>query len=461
MVVIGRGAELRVLAEEIVVVVKNKPVAGDGFHHTRIAEHEALVGIGQIARGRHQHRDLGLGSGRAHEEHQMIFDLARTQARRVHAALQTGRHGPSESRLPAAVDDRVVVEIDAAELLGREAKAVVLTPPVEAGHGAHRTVVALTMQAVGAEVDDTIADTLRGISGAGVPIGDAAGRERRVALAQPRKLRQTQCAGLYTRPVELAVEQATHAAAVAGLVVVVTGQQQIGVRSRRSQGQCARRSRAVIEFQYRAQVTVVGVDHRLLIELDRATLGVIGRSNEIPDLRHERPLARHFVHRLAVAGPEAQAAGIVQPQAIATTRRRIELGDQTLATLAGGGGPHEGVHRETAGRQQPTARVSDLHETAGLGELGRERDLTIHVGREFMLDEARAVGRDVTVQYAHQLRLSARHARRADHELHGLTRAHAQTVAITGNKRLDHYFAPAPRMRSSRWRRNTACKASF
>ena len=208
-------------------------------------------------------------------------------------------------------------------------------------------------------------------------------------------------------------------------------------------------------------MAVVGVDHRLLIELNGALVGIESSGDEVPDARGQGPLAGHFVHGLAVTGPERQAAAVVDAEAVTTAAGGIELRDQTLATLARRGRPQEGMHGEAAAGQQTADRVGDLDETAGLGELGLEVDRAIHAGGDLTLDETRATGRDVAVQHAHQLHLGARHACGAEHELHSLARSHGEAIDITGDEGLSHYFGPPLRMKSSRLRRNTACKASF
>ena len=67
---------------------------------------EVLVGVSEVARSRHQHRDFRLRRGGPQEEGDVVFGLAAPQPQRVHAALQV-LDFPLEGRTPAAVDDGV------------------------------------------------------------------------------------------------------------------------------------------------------------------------------------------------------------------------------------------------------------------------------------------------------------------------------------------------------------------
>src|ERR1700733_2301551 len=107
----------------------------------------------------------------------MLLRLPRAQTQRIEAAFEIGRHGDRDARLPAAIDQRIVVKDDAAILRGIEPEAVSPALPVPAGHGTYRPIDALGMQCMRTDVDNGVADAAVGIAHRGVPMRDhGAGR---------------------------------------------------------------------------------------------------------------------------------------------------------------------------------------------------------------------------------------------------------------------------------------------
>ena len=198
------------------------------------AEADALVGVGEVAAGGDQHRDGRGGLLRAQEEDHVLFRFARPEPGGVDAALQV-RHLHGDGGLPAAVGDRVLVEFDAAELRRRVAEAVVVAVPVEAGHAAHRAVVAFAVKPVGAGVDDGIADAGRAIASRGVPGGDdRAGCRGAARLARAVEHLAAQHRAGDARAVDLAVVEMGGEGAAFRRAILRCGPQKVGVSRRRS-----------------------------------------------------------------------------------------------------------------------------------------------------------------------------------------------------------------------------------
>ena len=181
--VVAGKAVFRPLPELQVKFVDHRHLAAQHLSHACV-EADALVGVSQVTAGGHQHRDGGGGLLRAQEEDHVLHRIACREPCGVDAALHV-RHFQGDGGRPAAVGERVFVELDAAELRRRVTEAVVVAAPVEAGHAAHRPVVAFAVERVGARVDHGIADAGVGVAGRGVP-GSDHGVRCRTATRLPR-----------------------------------------------------------------------------------------------------------------------------------------------------------------------------------------------------------------------------------------------------------------------------------
>ena len=169
------------LPQRQVPFVDDRHLTAQHLRHAGV-EADALVGVGQVAAGGHQHRDGRRGLLRPQEEDHVLLRITRSESRGVDAALHV-RHLHGNRGRPAAVGERILVELDAAELIRRVAEAVFVAAPVEAGHAPHRPVDAFAVEAVGAGVDHRVADAGLAIAGRGVP-----GRDDRIGRRRAARL---------------------------------------------------------------------------------------------------------------------------------------------------------------------------------------------------------------------------------------------------------------------------------
>ena len=160
-----------------------------------------------------------------------------------------------------------LVEVDAAELRRREAEAVVVAAPVEAGHAPHRAVHALAVEPVRAGVDDRIADAGIAVAGGGVP--------SRRWPRPPARLRPSRASSSASRPstpagharaVDLAVVELRGMGAPPGRAVLGRGPEEIRVRRGRRRSEAPARVAGERERHDLREVVAVAVLDRLLVE---------------------------------------------------------------------------------------------------------------------------------------------------------------------------------------------------
>ena len=264
------------LSEQVIHVVKDQCVSRNRFDPGRV-ENEMLVRIREIARGWYQHRDLRRRRFRAHEKHDVIFEFTGAQARGIHAAFQIVGDGPFERRLPATVDDRITVVIDAAVLRRRETEAIIAPVPVVTGHRAHGTVVAMAVHRMRPAVVQRVADPLIRVSDRRVPVAQQAGGRRRRAIPDRRKFRAAEGPGVNARAVDFTVVQTFDLRCT-----MKTREQQWHIRCGGGQRDGTDAGPGVVTRHDRTDARVVRIDHGFLTQGQLTARRVVGRAHEIP-----------------------------------------------------------------------------------------------------------------------------------------------------------------------------------
>ena len=393
-------------------------------------------GVGEIADGRGQERDVGgrRAARRPDEERHVVLARYRPQPRRVHAARQVGRRLEGEADLPRGVKEVVVVEVDGPVLLARLPVVHLRGVPQAPRHRARRQVHGAAVQ-----------PAPRGVAH---PIGLDVRREvpRRHRVVRARAGRGRLDLGRAQRP---RVD-----ARVLDLAVVVPGNAAVGGRvGRHVQGRVGRRQRPHGRrlFNHDPRRVVRVEIERLLVQRHPAGLGVERRGHEVPLRRHavgarptrarnrrhpapQRRLRRHPRH-LAVgsAEPERQPPLLVDHQAIAAVRRPLRHHPlrARLAHPADDPRPRRGDPGRDREAPAETQRRRVRH-----GDVGAERQLlapagVVAVGRRLdqLLLDARSVRVRVAVDQPDDLG-PVRGQPAAHHEPDRLARRHAHPVGV-------------------------------
>ena len=220
--------------------------------------------------------------------------------------------------LPAAVGNRVLVELDAAELRGRVAEAVLVAAPVEAGHAPHRPVDSCAVEAVGAGIDHGVADAGGAVACRGVPGGEH-GVARRRAARGPRRIERVaaQHRARDARAVDLAVVEVAGEGASPRPTLPCGGPQKIRICCCRRDAEPPARVAGALERHDLGEVVAVAVLDRLLVERGLAARRVVRGRHQVPLARDERDVGRDRVRGRAVARAECQRAGLVDLERVA------------------------------------------------------------------------------------------------------------------------------------------------
>ncbi len=171
MAVVGRGAIDRVL----IGVVRISTPTSDTPMISLIRIAARVIGIGLVSEGRGEESDRGKRplSGRQDVKGQPILARFAFEMERIGAALQAGRNRPSEARLPAAIVEIVVVEMDGAIITGSVPPAHLAPAPASADDGARRQIDEPAM----ARPWPDIGDLLRVDAEGKIPAGEELGAE--------------------------------------------------------------------------------------------------------------------------------------------------------------------------------------------------------------------------------------------------------------------------------------------
>ena len=132
---VGDGAQPRRVGDAA-------PVGVRGIEAHRLEAGAAGPGVGEVADGRGEERDLRGGgpARRPDEERHVVLARNRPQPRRVYAARQVHRHLEGEADVPPRVQQVAVVEVDGAVLLSRPPEVHLRGVPQVARHRSRRLV---------------------------------------------------------------------------------------------------------------------------------------------------------------------------------------------------------------------------------------------------------------------------------------------------------------------------------
>ena len=309
-------------------------------------------------------RRLRPASRRAHEERDHVLDTAARQPRGVDAAPEVGGHLEGEVRLPAAVVEVVVVEVDGGVVLRRVAPAHLLASPARALHSPRGDVHQLSMQTVRPHVHDALARGLAGeIPGRHRACGRSGGRQR-VHLGPVERVTQEE------RRLDLPVE--------------VGGRGPAPQRGDEERGAGVEPRRLDHDRGLPRVVDSERWRQRMLADREPSGRPVVGGPHAVP-FSLVQPLARADLRALAGAVADGGAhAALIQEQGEAGLPVGLVLGQDALAAGAGQGRPDrrdQGEAPETPQRRgvgHPSVRA-ERHPldpgTVATGEGRRDRQL--------------------------------------------------------------------------------------
>ena len=195
-------------------------------------------------------------------------------------------------------------------------------------------------------------------------------------------------------------------------------------------------------------VDVRVVVERLLHQRDLLGLGVVGRGDEVPLVRDQRPVGcRHLDVAFAVAEAERERAVLLgDDEGSAGLVAVAPVGDQRLGAAIGCRRPDEGLEGEALkGLDRGVGR--HLHEGAVVADLLAPLVGAAGAGPDHLFLDARAVGVLVAADQADDVALVGG-GFGAHHEVDGLTRRHADAVGIARDSvhvRLPHRRTAARR----------------
>ncbi len=366
------------------------------------------IAVGHVGEGRQDERHgralLPRSGGGPDDEGQPVLVDTGLDMKRVDAGGKAVRHVPCERRLPTAVVEIVVMEMDGAILLGRVLPVHHRSGPARTGHGAGGQVDDLAMKPVRTGVDDA-----RGLDlPREVPRGDETPGTRSVDALEPRRL-------------ELAV------------VVVARG---CRIAGRSEQHRAAGPARRDLAGPFRA---MSGLGQRpphqgALLDPQDARHGVVAAAHLVPIAKPERHRRLHCETIRADVPFERERAVPGQRQHHRSLGARLDRDDRL---------PLPGECRPDPCRDGEAGAVRgcgffDLRERPAPDFLSVHRIGPRERGGDLLLAVSGAFGIGVGAGEPHQPGIERLRLGGADHERDPLARCDAVAVRIADHRNVRH-----------------------